>query len=216
MSRCVIVGGADIADYPYIKKYLKEDDFTIFCDSGLKHMERLGVCPDLIIGDFDSWNDPHMDVETLVLPTVKDDTDTVYAVKEAKKRGFTELLMIGAVGGRIDHSLGNIYVLYDLDEAGIPAMIADDYSEMLVVSDQTEQITDQYPFFSLINMTGKAEGICIKNAKYELENASIQSGYQYGISNEVTKGQTAEVSVRDGKLLLIKVVRDKVDRHASC
>ena len=116
--------------------------------------------------------------------------------------------MIGVTGGRVDHTLGNLYILYDLDEAGIRAMIADDYSEMTVVSDQTEYITGQYPFFSLLNMTGKAEGIDIRNAKYELKNAVIQCGYQYGISNEVTKGRMAEVSVRNGKLLLIKVVRE--------
>lgn len=208
MSRCVIVGGADIADYPHIKQYLKAGDYNIFCDSGLKHMEKLAVQPDLIVGDFDSWPVPQMDVETVVLPSVKDDTDTVYAVREAKKRGFSEVLMIGVTGGRVDHTLGNLYILYDLDEAGIRAMIADDYSEMTVVSDQTEYITGHYPFFSLLNMTGKAEGIDIKNAKYELKNAAIQSGYQYGISNEVTKGRTAEVSVRNGKLLLIKVVRE--------
>ena len=208
MSRCVIVGGADIADYPHIKQYLKSGDYNIFCDSGLKHMEKLAVQPDLIVGDFDSWPVPQMDVETVVLPSVKDDTDTVYAVREAKKRGFSEVLMIGVTGGRVDHTLGNLYILYDLDEAGIRAMIADDYSEMTVVSDQTEYITGQYPFFSLLNMTGKAEGIDIRNAKYELKNAVIQCGYQYGISNEVTKGRMAEVSVRNGKLLLIKVVRE--------
>ena len=163
MSRCVIVGGADIADYPHIKQYLKAGDYNIFCDSGLKHMEKLAVQPDLIVGDFDSWSVPQMDVETVVLPSVKDDTDTVYAVREAKKRGFSEVLMIGVTGGRVDHTLGNLYILYDLDEAGIRAMIADDYSEMTVVSDQTEYITGQYPFFSLLNMTGKAEGIDIKD-----------------------------------------------------
>ncbi len=211
MSRCVIVGGAEIADYPHIKQYLDEGDFTIFCDSGLKHMEKLAVQPDLIVGDFDSWPEPQLDVETVVLPSVKDDTDTFYAVREARKRGFSEILMIGVTGGRMDHTLGNLYILYDLDEAGIRAVIADDYSEMSVVSDKTEYIADRYPFFSLLNMTGKAEGISIRNAKYELKDAAIQSGYQYGISNEVLKGQVAEVSVKNGKLLLIKVVRDRVN-----
>lgn len=55
MSRCVIVGGAGIGDYEAVKNYLNPEDYYIFCDSGMKHRERLGVEPDLIVGDFDSW-----------------------------------------------------------------------------------------------------------------------------------------------------------------
>ena len=54
MNRCVIAGGADIADYERIRERLREDDFFIFCDSGLKHRKGLGRIPDLIVGDFDS------------------------------------------------------------------------------------------------------------------------------------------------------------------
>ena len=78
-KRCVIVGGADIGDYARVKQYLRADDAIVFCDSGLKHMEALGVKPALIVGDFDSHCNPHLDVETIVLPCEKDDTDTVFA-----------------------------------------------------------------------------------------------------------------------------------------
>ena len=78
MNRCVIVGGADIARYDQIKPQLREEDFCILCDSALKHMEPLGIRPGLIVGDFDSHENPHLDVETIVLPCEKDDTDTMY------------------------------------------------------------------------------------------------------------------------------------------
>ena len=77
MKRCVIAGGAGIKNYNKIKTVLREDDFFILCDSGLKHMEPLGIKPGLIIGDFDSHENPHLPVETIVLPCEKDDTDTV-------------------------------------------------------------------------------------------------------------------------------------------
>ena len=83
MSRCVIIGGATISRYEDIKKYLRPGDFHIFCDNGLRHIEGLGVEPDLIIGDFDSHEAPELPVETIFLPRAKDDTDSVYAVKEA-------------------------------------------------------------------------------------------------------------------------------------
>ena len=97
MKRCVIVGGADINNHSYIRNCLREDDYIIFCDSGLKHMDALQVIPGLIVGDFDSHDNPHFDIETMVLPGEKDDTDTVFAVKEALKRGFDDFLLIGVV-----------------------------------------------------------------------------------------------------------------------
>ena len=204
MKRCVIVGGADINNYEYIKSCLRNDDFIVFCDSGLKHLESLQVKPGLIVGDFDSHDNPQLDVETIVLPCEKDDTDTVFAVKEALKRGFDDLLLIGVVGARLDHTLGNVSILLYLDALGKKGTIIDDYSEMEIVSNEPAYICDQYTFFSLLNISGIAKGITIENAKYPLNDAEITCEYQYGVSNEVTPEMTAKVTVKEGKLLLIK------------
>ena len=206
MKRCVIVGGADIGRYDRIRACLKADDFYICCDSGLKHREGLGIAPDLIVGDFDSYENPHLEAETIVLPCEKDDTDTVFAVKEALKRGFQDFLLIGVIGGRLDHTLGNVSLLLMLDTRGKAAMAVDDYSEMEIVSNIPAQIGGRYAFFSLLNISGTAQGITIKNARYPLDGEEITCEYQYGISNEVLPGMTAEVSVQRGRLLLIKVL----------
>lgn len=204
MSRCVIIGGADIRRYDRIKAALREDDYFIYCDSGLKHMEALGAKPDLIVGDFDSHVNPQLDVETIVLPCEKDDTDTVYAMKEALQRGCDDFLLIGVIGGRLDHTLGNVSMLLYLDALGKTACIMDDYSEMQIVSGQPAYIEDRYAFFSLLNITGVARGISIEHAKYALQDGEITCEYQYGVSNEVLPGKTAKVTVREGRLLLIK------------
>ena len=205
MKRCVIVGGADINNYEYIKSCLHNDDFIVICDSGLKHLEALQVKPGLIVGDFDSHDNPHLDIETKVLPCEKDDTDTVFAVKEAIKRGFDDFLLIGVVGARLDHTLGNVSILIYLDSLGKKGSIIDDYSEMEIVSKEPAHIDDSYAYFSLLNITGTAKDITIENAKYPLENGEITCEYQYGISNEVLSGRTTKVFVREGNLLLIKV-----------
>ena len=205
MKRCVIVGGADINNYEYIKSCLRNDDFIVFCDSGLKHLESLQVKPGLIVGDFDSHDNPQLDVETIVLPCEKDDTDTVFAVKRALKRGFDDFLLIGVVGARLDHSLGNVSILLYLNSLGKKGCIIDDYSEMEIVCDKPVYIENSFKFFSLLNIFGTAKGITIKNAKYPLIDGEITCEYQYGISNEVV-GQTAEVSIKKGKLLLIKIL----------
>ena len=207
-TRCVIVGGAKIGDYSQIRSRLRENDFLIYCDSGLKHMEVLQAPPDLIVGDFDSHEDPHLNVETIRLPREKDDTDTVYAVKEALKRGFEEFLLIGVSGGRLDHTLGNVSILLYLDSLGKKGLIIDDYSDMEIISHKPAFITDAYPFFSLLNISGEAKGITVHGAKYPLEDAEISCEYQYGISNEVLPGCTAEVRVGSGRLLLVKIRPD--------
>lgn len=210
MERCVIVGGADISGYEYIKSQIRDDDFFIYCDGGLKHMEKLDRKPGLIVGDFDSHEDPHMDVETIILPCEKDDTDTYFAVKEAIKRGYEEFLLIGVVGNRFDHTMGNISILLYLDYCGKNGVIIDDYSEMQIVSDNPVYIDDSYSYFSLLNISGTAKGIEITDAKYPLENGEITPEYQYGISNEVLPGKAAGVSVKEGRLLLVKVIRNTV------
>ncbi len=204
MQRCIIIGGADIENYDFLCAVLKADDYFIYCDSGLKHRKKLGFEPNLIIGDFDSFQNPNENIETIVLPTVKDDTDTVFAMKEALKRGFDDFVLIGVIGGRLDHTLGNVSILLNLYKIGKKALIIDNFSEMQIVGSEKTFVDDSYPFFSLVNITGNAKGITIKNAKYELSNAEITPEYQYGVSNEPLKGKITEISVKDGELLLIK------------
>ena len=196
MKRCVIVGGADINNYEYIKSCLRNDDFIVFCDSGLKHLKSLQVNPGLIVGDFDSHDNPHLGVETIVLPCEKDDTDTVFAVKEAIKRGFDDFLLIGVVGARLDHTLGNVSSLLYLDSLGKKGYIIDDYSEIEIVSNKPAYIENSFSFFSLLNISGTAKRVTIKNAKYPLNDGEISCEYQYGISNEVV-GEIAEISIRE-------------------
>ena len=205
MQRCVIVGGAGIHEYQRIRDSLRRDDWFVYCDGGLKHVQELSRKPDLIVGDFDSHEKPETDTETIVLPCEKDDTDTVYAVKEAVKRGFREFLLIGVVGERFDHTFGNISLLLYLDSLGIPACILDDYSEMRIISRETAEVKGDCSWFSLLNISGTAKGITIRGAKYPLTDGEITSEYQFGISNEVLPGETACISVREGRLLLVKV-----------
>ena len=231
MRRCVIIGGAKITQYERVRSYLQEDDFIICCDSGLYHQEGLEVTPDLIVGDFDShpmpeacekrqdanmqceighrsdaWMEQHPEI--IVLPCEKDDTDTFFAAKEALRRGFRDFLLLGAVGGRLDHTLGNLSVLQMLHGKGCHAVLVDDFSEMEMVGKTPVSVDDTVSFFSLLNISGVARDIHITNAKYPLDGGEITCDYQYGISNEVLPGRVATVSVGEGALLLLRVVRE--------
>jgi thiamine pyrophosphokinase len=205
MQRCVIIGAAPINNYDKIKAFFKPDDFFIFCDAGLKHQPKLKIIPNLIIGDFDSIEKPVSETETIVLPSKKDDTDVFYAVKEAIKRGFNDFLLTGVIGERFDHSLCNLSVLLYLEMSYKKAKIIDDYSVMQIVSGKNNYVEDDCQFFSLMCINGDAEGVTIKNAEYEIENETIKSSYQFGISNKVLKNSRTEITIDKGKMLLMKI-----------
>ncbi len=205
MRRCVIVSGAAIGDYARPRRLLRPDDFFVFCDSGLAHQAPLGVKPDLIIGDFDSHENPLLPVETIVLPCEKDDTDTMFAVKEAVRRGFEDFLLLGAIGQRLDHSLGNVSALLLLDSLALHGRIVDDYSEMEIVSRGTAFVDSSFSYFSLLSVDGPAEGVDVKRAKYPLSGARVTCDDPYCVSNQPLPGGPAEITVAHGRLLLIKV-----------
>ena len=206
MRRCVIVGGAELGEAGEIRARLRGDDFFIYCDSGLRHEPALGRAPDLIVGDFDSHENPHAAAETIVLPHVKDDTDSCYAAKEALRRGFRDFLLLGAVGARLDHTLGNLAVALMLEEAGASVLIADAYSDMEIVSGEAA-VPDEFPYFSLLPLGGAARGVSVTGAKYPLREATLEADSSLGVSNEPLRGETARVRVKEGKLLLVKVRR---------
>ena len=205
MKRCVIIGGAPINNYEYIKENLRSDDFFIFCDSGLKHLQKLNVKPNVIVGDFDSFENPNMDVLTITLPKEKDDTDTMYGVKYALEQGFNDFLLLGVVGSRLDHTLGNITILWYLERKGATALIIDDYSEIEIIKNTTKYITNKFKYFSLLNLGGSVSQVSIENAKYDLNKAQITNYYPIGVSNEVINDRFAKVEVFEGTLLLIKI-----------
>ena len=212
MNRCVIIGAARIGDYAHMRKIIRDEDFVIYCDGGLMHFSKDGLdrAPDLVVGDFDSYQLPEGfadTVETIVLPCEKDDTDTVYAMKEALRRGYKDFLFLGVIGERLDHTLGNVYMLEYLAQAGVFAKLRDDFSEIQMISaGETVYVEDCFRF-SLLNISGTAQGITINGAKYPLQNGTIESRYQYGISNETLPGEKTTVSLEEGSLLLIRVLK---------
>ena len=194
MRRCVIVGGAPIERAEELRAYLRADDYMVYCDCGLRHEKALGRAPDLIVGDFDSHEDPHAAAETIVLPRVKDDTDSFFAAKEALHRGFRDFLLLGMTGARLDHTLGNLALMRMLEGAGAKALLVDGYSETEIVSEEAA-VTDAFPYFSLTD------------ARFPLRDAALAPDSSLGVSNEPLPGKIARIRVGEGKLLLVRVKR---------
>ena len=91
-----------------------------------------------------------------------------------------------------------------LDSMGLRGMIVDDFSEMEIISRDSALVGPEFPFFSLLNISGIARGITIENAKFPLKDGEIDCEYQYGVSNEPLPGKTAIIKVAEGRLLLVR------------
>lgn len=209
-KRCVIISAGEIHNYERARAFFRDDDFFIFCDAGLSHAGGLGVKPDVVVGDFDSCEPGDLEwwkerSEIIQLPREKDDTDTMFAVKLAVERGYCDFVLLGAMGGRFDHALGNVSILLYLNELGKKAVLIDDYSIMQIAGKEPLYIEDSCSYFSVLTVAGNVSGVNIKNAKYPLENARLAPDFQLGISNEVLPGKVAEVSVDYGQVLVVIV-----------
>ena len=193
MSRCVILSACPVQ--PEFKRLLRSDDFIIACDAGYRNCERLGCKPDIIVGDFDSAPCPQQNADDIVvLPHVKDDTDTEYAAKLAAQKGFDEVLLLGALGGkRVEHTLANLCTGLGLEQRGIRAALQD----------------EEFFYFSAFPMEGRAEGVYEKGSFYELEDAVLTAGYPLGVSNEYAEGSDCiTISTRQGALVVVETIAD--------
>jgi thiamine pyrophosphokinase len=112
------------------------------------------------------------------------------------------------IGGRLDHTLGNVAILNLLESAGCHGVMADDYSEIEVISNKPAYVTDKFPYFSLLNITGTCRGVSVKNALYPLDSAELTTDFPLGVSNEPLKGKTAEIKVGEGRALLVRVRKE--------
>ena len=203
MSRCVILSACPVQ--PEFKRLLRSDDFIIACDAGYRNAERLDLRPDLIVGDFDSAPQPKTEHETIVLPHVKDDTDTHYAAKWLCERGYRHIVMLGALGGkRMEHTFSNVSTALYLASNGVDVTLADEHSELHILcpgKPLTLQKKD-WMYLSVFPLDGPLGGVSIHGVFYPLKDATLTPDYPLGISNEFTAPE-AELCCQSGHGLVI-------------
>ena len=211
MSRCVILSACPVDES--LAKLLRPDDLIIACDAGYQNCARLGCRPHIIVGDFDSAPCPAQEKDdVIILPHVKDDTDTEYAAKLAAEKGFSEVLLLGALGGRrLEHTLANFCTGLGLAQKGIRATIQDERSRVTYVLPGEERVYPKEEFFyvSVFPLEGRAAGVCEHGSFYELEDAELTVGYPLGVSNEYAAGSDRmTISTREGALVVIETLAD--------
>ena len=168
-------------------RYVQPGDFVVACDAGYRNAERLDLRPDLIVGDFDSAPQPKTEHETIVLPHVKDDTDTQYAAHWL-----------------LEHTLANLATGLYLAKNGVNVLLANERSELRYLVPGRELILQRrdWKYLSLFPMEGRLTGVCIRGAFYPLENAVLTADYPLGVSNEFI-ADTAQLQCSGGCGLVV-------------
>ena len=204
MRAFIYTGGAICADR--ITEHPKGDDLRIAADGGYHNARALGETPDYLLGDFDSLGDCEIPekVEKLRVPAEKDFTDTQLAVDTAIKKGADEIVIIGGLSGRLDHTLSNLAILEDLSKKRIHAVITNGYNRVRFLDSTSTLIGKSgFRYVSLLVLSERAKGVSIEGCKYPLKNATLERSFQYAVSNEIT-GNCALLSVRKGGVYIVE------------
>lgn len=200
--KCVIITA-------YLKNKIKDcveimpDDHVICADVAYKKALGEGITPELVIGDFDSGKfDVPDGIKTEIVPSEKDDTDTLLCVRRAIGLGYKDIIIVGGIGGRLDHTVANIQTLLFAHNSGANAVICDRSNTARILSGSSSVTRKNGYYFSVFAIGGDAE-VTLSGVKYPLERKKLTVDFPLGISNEITSDK-AVVSVSQGKILLIQ------------
>lgn len=212
MVKTLIVSGGNVEKNCFNQIYLSNKfDYIIASDRGLEVLDKYNVKPNYIIGDFDSINkrilDKYInnkDIAIKKLNPEKDYTDTHMAIKLAIELQSTNIIILGAIGNRIDHTISNIHVLKETLNKTIECIIIDNRNEIQLINKKTILRTNEnYKYISLIPFTTKVKGVTLKGFKYPLSDATLEIGHSIGVSNEQTE-KLAIIDLKEGILILIR------------
>ena len=212
--KCVIISAGS---FPEVEIDLEDVDLCIAADAGFGYAQRLGILPDLIVGDFDSAKDAPPEVlrgireiaehdpdRIVQLEVMKDDTDTLRAVKIGLSKGYRTFYLYGAMGGkRFDHSLANIQTLLYIKHEGARGYIMEKDSMLFIAENETIKFQrGNTGYISIFSLSDVSKGVSLKGLMYCLENETLKNDFPLGVSNEFIIDEEAEITVKEGTLLI--------------
>ena len=201
LPRCVIFTARCDGDIRAAYADRRENDYILCADAGYDLARQLGVKPHAVIGDFDSMDAPEGEI-IIRHPVIKDDTDTILCVNHALEKGCRSFLIVGGIGGRLDHTIANLQTLAYISERGARAELCDGSQRIWAVKNGGIRIPRSGGKLSVFALNGKCEGVFIRGAKYNVEDAVITPDYPIGMGNDFA-ADFAEIGVKNGTLIVI-------------
>jgi thiamine pyrophosphokinase len=208
MPRIVIFANGELPNMEKARALVKADDYIICADGGTHHAIALGITPHLVIGDMDSVTKDEAqrlkeaDVPIELYPRNKNETDLELALNHALERKPTSMLIIAALGNRLDQTLGNISLLSDSRLATLDVRLDDGVEEVFYCRDSSRVEGRRGDIVSLIPWNGAVKGISTNGLRWQLNNETLYPDKTRGISNEMLEA-VAEVSIEAGLLLIL-------------
>ncbi|WP_276876184.1 thiamine diphosphokinase [Anaerococcus hydrogenalis] len=199
MKKCYIFAGGEFDGF---FDQVKKGDYIIGADKGYTYIEKIGLRPHIIIGDFDSAKKPDFE-NKIVLKPEKDETDLYAAINIGIKKGYKKIIVYGALGGRISHTIANIKILEDFKKKGIDIELKNKNQRLFVIDKnfiEKKQIENTY--VSLFALTEKVENLSLINLKYQLKNYTLENHMHIGVSNEPI-GKEFKIEFDKGMVLVI-------------
>lgn len=203
MAVCYIFAALETKTLPYIPH---KQDYVIAADKGLDNLKKIGIKPDVIIGDFDSLGFVPSGENIKRLPVEKDDTDVGFAVNYAFELGYKEFVIYGAIGGLLDHTVANLQLSAYISSKGGKSVFVGENVFVTSITNDTLKISNGKGRLSVFALSDKAEGVFLSGLKYPLENAVIENIFPIGVSNEFTD-KSAKIAVKNGTLLIVSQSR---------
>ena len=206
--KAVIFANADINDYSFCEKYIK-DAVIICCDGGMRHAMKLGIVPDYIVGDFDSVEPSvlehykKLDIELKQVPCKKDETDMELGISHAVEIGADDITLIGGIGSRMDHTLANVFQLIRIEKLGKKGRLVNENNIITLCTKEEEVHGKKGDIVSFIPITAEVRGVTTYGLEYSLDNATLYMDSPMGVSN-VMLGETAGYHIKEGMALIIK------------
>ena len=202
MIKSVILCDGDIPDKEQILSELKDAEHFIAADGGANRAIELNLQPDIITGDFDSYIVTGKEKATVIKNPDQETNDLEKALSIALKSNSTHVVVLGATGKRVDHTLKNLSVLLQFNDKFDHICFKDKFSSIKIVK---SPFRDEFPFpssLSLFPLSGEVSGITTRGLRYPLENETLKNGIRDGTSNETVE-KIVEIEFKKGDLLLI-------------
>lgn len=202
-KRCVIIGASPETDCTAVSRLLREDDTIVCADGGCRFAEKIGIVPDIIVGDFDSSEKPeYFDGEMIVLPVRKDETDMMAAARFMAERGYREIVFCGVSGGRPDHAFGAYCTLKMLADRGVTASVEDGKISVCILTGQERILAKKKGCGFGIFPFGCSEcEVSLDGFDYNTVHARLTADLTLGSSNRILSDE-ARVDVHQGTAIL--------------
>lgn len=198
---CYIVGAMPLE--PDLLPQPQPGDLLIAADGGYASLYTRGIPVDLVVGDFDSLNTPPQHPNVIRLPRIKDETDMGFAINQGLERGYTRFVLLGGIGGRLEHTVANLQLLHYLSMRGAKGILAGGGQAAISITNSSFTFPpDMAGYCSVFCQSGTAHGVTLEGLKYPLDDDELVSSFPLGVSNEFLD-LPAHITVKEGSLLVI-------------